>query len=83
MKYFKLEDLRNDITPLEDYLDIEIVNIQHINKANERRERRTQYINFKYPPIKQYKKYYDEETENIVRELYDDDIKKFGYTYPF
>ena len=63
VKYFKLEDLQTDISPLSNYLNLNSTEFPTENK----------FI------TKDWESYYTNETKSMVSKLYDKDLKLFNY----
>lgn len=66
IKYFKLEDLSLDTTPLSTFLDIQTIEFPHINKNK---------ISIDYKTL------YTESLISIVNVLYKNDLKYFNYEF--
>lgn len=69
-KVIRLENLEEDIFSLMDRLKINLdLKIPHLNNSD------------KYIERKNYREYYDEETKNLIEELFRWDIENFGYVF--
>jgi hypothetical protein len=69
IKYFKLENLQNSTKELSEYLNIKISEFPHINK------------NIKNISESKYKLFYNNVGKDMVSEMYNNDLKMFGYEF--
>lgn len=66
VNYFKLEDVRHDISPISKCLGFKLDEMKVKNKG---------------PQSTHHRDYYTEITKKIIAELYADDLKAFGYSF--
>ena len=64
----RYENIQEDFDKLCDIMNVPNVKLPHVNKSRSREHQN-------------YKKYYDEQTFNLVTEIFSSDLKRFNYTF--
>ena len=76
----KFENLQTDFNTICDNINVENIELPHINKSKISNPVLS-FIKIKERPNKHYSEYYDTETKEFVEQIYKNDIEKFNYHF--
>ena len=78
----KFENLQIDFEHVCKKINLEKIILPHINKSK-KYNFLLQLLNRKHIKFKHYSEYYDNETKQVVADLYKEDIERFSYTFEY